>query len=107
MFLIEPPEAPGRLEVLETGSRWVRVGWGAPYSGHAPITHYVVQFREDDGSPALWNNVTVGGSARTAQLGALKPASTYKLRLIAVNEVGAGAPSDPTLAFTLQEGINL
>ncbi|XP_067002094.2 cell adhesion molecule Dscam1 [Anabrus simplex] len=99
----EPPEAPARVEVLETGSRWVSVAWGAPYSGHAPITHYIVQFREEEGGSSGWNNVTVGGGARTARLGALKPATSYKLRLVAVNEVGAGVPSEPTLALTLQE----
>ncbi|XP_047000635.1 Down syndrome cell adhesion molecule-like protein Dscam2 [Schistocerca americana] len=99
----EPPESPGRVEVLETNSRWVNVAWGTPYSGHAPISHYIVQFQEEDSSLNVWNNVTVGGSARTARLGGLKPATAYKLRLVAVNEVGPSAPSDPTTAYTLQE----
>ncbi|GLH10491.1 Protein sidekick [Gryllus bimaculatus] len=97
----EPPEAPERVEVIETGSRWVSVAWRAPYSGHAPINYYVVQFREEGSS--VWNNVTVGGAARTARIGALKPASSYTLRLLAVNEVGAGAPSEGTDVLTLQE----
>ncbi|XP_069681715.1 cell adhesion molecule Dscam1-like isoform X3 [Periplaneta americana] len=103
----EPPEAPGRVEVQEVGSRWVSVSWGAPYSGHAPISHYVVQFREEEptlgGGMSSWNNVTVGGSIRKARLGALRPATSYRLRLLAVNEVGAGPPSEATLALTLQE----
>ncbi|PSN41375.1 Down syndrome cell adhesion molecule-like protein 1 [Blattella germanica] len=75
--------------------------------GHAPISHYVVQFREEEptlgGGMGSWNNVTVGGSIRKARLGALRPATSYKLRLLAVNEVGAGPPSEPTLALTSQE----
>jgi hypothetical protein len=108
VIISEPPEAPGRVEVQEVGSRWVSVSWGAPYSGHAPISHYVVQFREEEptlgGGMSSWNNVTVGGNIRSARMGTLRPATSYKLRLLAVNEVGAGPPSEPTLAVTLQEG---
>ncbi|CAG2062105.1 unnamed protein product [Timema podura] len=100
---LEPPEAPGRVEVLEVASRWVSVAWGAPYSGHAPISHYVVQFREDELGDSPWSNVTVGGGSRTARLGALRPATSYTIRLLAVNDVGAGPPSESTMAVTLQE----
>nr|CAD7425865.1 unnamed protein product [Timema monikensis] len=99
----EPPEAPGRVEVLEVASRWVSVAWGAPYSGHAPISHYVVQFHEDELGDSPWSNVTVGGGSRTARLGALRPATSYTIRLLAVNDVGAGPPSESTMAVTLQE----
>jgi hypothetical protein len=51
-----------------------------------------------------WKNVTVGGSIHKAQLVALRPATSYKLRLLAVNEVGTGPPSETTVAITLQEG---
>nr|CAD7572862.1 unnamed protein product [Timema californicum] len=100
---MEPPEAPGRVEVLEVASRWVSVAWGAPYSGHAPISHYVVQFHEDELGDSPWSNVTVGGGSRTARLGALRPATSYTIRLLAVNDVGAGPPSESTMAVTLQE----
>nr|CAD7393491.1 unnamed protein product [Timema cristinae] len=101
----EPPEAPGRVEVLEVASRWVSVAWGAPYSGHAPISHYVVQFHEDELGDSPWSNVTVGGGSRTARLGALRPATSYTIRLLAVNDVGAGPPSESTMAVTLQEDV--
>jgi hypothetical protein len=90
------------------GSRWVSVSWGALYSCHAPISHYIVQFCEKEptlgGGMSSWNNVTVGGSIHKARLGALRPATSYKLRLLAVNEVGTGPPSEPTIAITSQEG---
>lgn len=108
VIISEPPEAPGRVDVQEVGSRWVSVSWGAPYSAHAPISHYVIQFREEEttlgGGMSSWNNVTVGGNIHKARLGTLRPATSYKLRLLAVNEVGAGPPSESTLALTLQEG---
>lgn len=108
MLIPEPPEAPGRLEVQKVGSQWVSVSWGTPYSGHTPISHYVVQFREEEptlsGGMSSWNNVTVGGNVHNTRLGALRPATSYELRLVALNEVGAGPPSEPSHAVTLQEG---
>lgn len=53
---------------------------------------------------SLWSNLTVTGSARTARLGFLRPATAYSIRLLAVNEVGSGPPSELTSAVTLQEG---
>lgn len=71
-------------------------------------SHYVIQFHEEEttlgGGMSSWNNVTVGGNIHKARLGTLRPATSYKLRLLAVNEVGAGPPSESTLALTLQEG---
>ncbi|XP_039276469.1 Down syndrome cell adhesion molecule-like protein Dscam2 [Nilaparvata lugens] len=98
----EPPEAPTRVEVVEVGSRWLSMRWAPPTPGlSAPITQYVVQFQED--SSLQWANVTVGGNLHSTKLNALVPATVYTLRLIAVNQVGAGPPSHTTHAVTLQE----
>lgn len=98
----EPPEAPEKLEIVEVGSRWFNVRWSPPIGMHSPITEYLVQFQEEGG--IQWNNVTIGSSSHTARLSGLKPATPYMLRLLAVNEVGAGPPCPSTSAITLQEG---
>ena len=90
-IFIETPEAPGGLEIEDVGSRWINV------------THYVVQFREEDGLGS-WGNVTVTGSATSARINSLRPAVNYVVRLLAVNEVGSGPPTDIVSASTLQEG---
>ncbi|XP_054278015.1 cell adhesion molecule Dscam2-like [Macrosteles quadrilineatus] len=97
----EPPDSPERLEVVEVGSRWLNVRWSPPISSHTTITQYLVQFQEEGGGS--WGNVTVGGNTHSARLSGLTPATHYNLRLLAVNEVGAGAPSSSTTAITLQE----
>ncbi|KAF4525975.1 hypothetical protein B566_EDAN000766, partial [Ephemera danica] len=108
-------EAPSRVSLMETGSRSLTLSWSAPYSGHAAISHYVVQYREQlatlpasnvvPSSPeSAWHNVTAGGGARSARIAALRPATAYLLRVVAVNEVGAGPASHPPLlAVTTQE----
>ncbi|RZF32964.1 hypothetical protein LSTR_LSTR000834 [Laodelphax striatellus] len=97
----EPPEAPSRVEVVEVGSRWLSMRWASPNPGVSPVTQYIVQFQED--SSLQWNNVTVSGNIHSTKLNALSPATVYTVRLVAVNEVGAGLPSHTTHAVTLQE----
>ncbi|XP_065340090.1 cell adhesion molecule Dscam1-like isoform X3 [Cloeon dipterum] len=111
----EPPESPNGIVLQEALSRSITIGWSAPYSGHAAISHYVVQYREQQttlpassGIPmspeSVWQNATVGSEARSARISGLRPATAYLLRVMAVNEVGLGAPSHPALlALTTQE----
>ncbi|XP_039277671.1 Down syndrome cell adhesion molecule-like protein Dscam2 [Nilaparvata lugens] len=94
----EPPLAPRSVEVVEVGSRWLSVRWAAASS---PVTHFLVQFQEET-SPA-WNNVTVSGSTHSAHLSALAPSTAYAIRVVAINDVGAGPPSAAIDAVTLQE----
>ncbi|XP_059473437.1 cell adhesion molecule Dscam2-like isoform X4 [Neocloeon triangulifer] len=111
----EPPESPTGVALQEATSRSITIGWSAPYSGHAAISHYVVQYREQHttlpasisppNSPeSTWQNATVGSDVRNARVSGLRPATAYLLRVMAVNEVGLGAPSQPALlALTTQE----
>ncbi|KAJ8871661.1 hypothetical protein PR048_027988 [Dryococelus australis] len=100
----EPPEAPEDVEIQEVGSRWLNVAWGPPFSSHAPISHYVLQFQA--GAGGAWSNVTTGGSARSARLAGLRPSTSYVVRLLAVNEVGISPASKAVAATTLQEGLS-
>ncbi|XP_063231783.1 cell adhesion molecule Dscam2-like [Bacillus rossius redtenbacheri] len=95
----EPPEAPHGARIQEVGSRWASVAWGG--GPEPPALHYVVRYRAGGDTP--WNNVTVDGGSRAVRLGGLRPATTYLVRVLAVNEVGAG-PAGEVLRFTtLQE----
>lgn len=85
------------------GSRWLSLRWAPPLSAHAAVSHYLVQYQQEDGDGG-WKNVTINGNAHTARLGGLEPASRYTLRLMAGNEVGTSTPSKTTTAITLQEG---
>ncbi|XP_071450798.1 cell adhesion molecule Dscam2-like [Hetaerina americana] len=132
----EPPQSPGRPEVLEVGSRWANIEWTPStsslypmvtppaYSPNSPmvqspastppVLHYILQYRMND--EVSWNNLTVsnmvgadrGGISgrdlmQKAKISSLRPASRYRLRVIAVNEVGLGPPSTETTLVTTQE----
>jgi hypothetical protein len=50
MFLIflpppEPPDPPVSLEVVEVGSRAVRLSWQPPFDGHSKLIGYTVQYK--------------------------------------------------------------
>lgn len=42
----EPPDRPVDLRALEVGSRSVTLTWALSYGGNAPISSYVVQYRD-------------------------------------------------------------
>jgi len=75
-------------------------------SRHERPFRYVVQYRPvaSDESPKSWHNVSVNAGQLTTQLEPLSPATPHQIRVLAVNEVGAGPPSEEVLARTLQEG---
>ncbi|XP_039276122.1 Down syndrome cell adhesion molecule-like protein Dscam2 [Nilaparvata lugens] len=96
----EPPGAPRNLDVMEVGSRWLSIRW-LPPSGVTPTSQFLVQFQND--AATLWNNITVNGNTHTAHVSALIPLTVYFLRVIAINDVGSGLPSEIIRAVTLQE----
>ncbi|XP_015187903.1 PREDICTED: Down syndrome cell adhesion molecule-like protein Dscam2 isoform X4 [Polistes dominula] len=60
----ERPDPPASLEVIEIGSRSIRLLWKKAFDGNNPIRNYVIQYRSlshginDDWSPAKTHNVT-------------------------------------------------
>ncbi|XP_043491862.1 Down syndrome cell adhesion molecule-like protein Dscam2 isoform X4 [Polistes fuscatus] len=60
----ERPDPPASLEVIEIGSRSIRLLWKKAFDGNSPIRNYVIQYRSlshginDDWNPAKTHNVT-------------------------------------------------
>ncbi|XP_075215282.1 cell adhesion molecule Dscam2-like [Lycorma delicatula] len=94
----EPPEAPSNVEVVEVGSRWLSLRWTPSAS---PVKQYLVQFQDE--ATNIWNNITVGGNTHSAHLSALLPSTVYAVRVLGLNDIGAGLPSNVISASTLQE----
>jgi hypothetical protein len=44
-FSLEPPDPPVNLEVVEVGSRAVRLSWRPPFDGHSKLIGYTVQYK--------------------------------------------------------------
>ncbi|XP_076279934.1 Down syndrome cell adhesion molecule 3 isoform X5 [Lasioglossum baleicum] len=129
----ERPDPPASLEVIEIGSRSIRLLWKRAFDGNSPIRNYVIQYRSlnhgltDDWNPAKTHNVTyTPGSSSTgnpihptqnglspfeaasenqevALVGGLHPAVTYTFRIFAINSIDVSAPTDAVVAKTQEE----
>lgn len=64
LLLTERPDPPAGLEVIEIGSRSIRLLWKRSFDGNSPIRNYVIQYRSlshgmaDDWNPVKTHNVT-------------------------------------------------
>nr|CAD7193823.1 unnamed protein product [Timema douglasi] len=119
--------APGRpqdLRVLDCGSRRVKLAWLDPTDDRSPILQYIVQYQQE--SPSLlsahftsieltvpvWRRPVVrihlsanwqtmaAGTELFATISGLQPATHYKFRVVAENELGAGEPSENIVVRT-------
>lgn len=101
LVVVEPPDPPRDLAVSEGGSHSHRLRWAVGFDGNTPVTSYLVQVKNESSS---WedNSVVVNGDEQSALVLGLSPAVAYQARVIAINEVGRGRPSD-TISFTTAE----
>lgn len=115
LLFTERPDPPAGLEVIEIGSRSIRLLWKRSFDGNSPIRNYVIQYRSlghgmaDDWNPVKTHNVTYtpgssnsGNSIHPTQNGSsthssgsisrfsiCPPSATYiNSRLIAVRDHG-------------------
>lgn len=93
------------MKVLDKSGRSVQLSWAAPYDGNSPIKRYVIEYKISKGS---WetdiDRVLVPGSQQNvAGVFNLRPATTYHLRIVAENEIGASDPSDTVTIITAEE----
>jgi len=64
LYFTERPDPPAGLEVIEIGSRSIRLLWKRAFDGNSPIRNYVIQYRSlshgmtDDWNPVKTHNVT-------------------------------------------------
>ncbi|XP_069693341.1 cell adhesion molecule Dscam2-like isoform X2 [Periplaneta americana] len=101
---LQVQDAPGRpqdLRVVDTGSRRVQLAWLAPIDDRSPVLQYVVQYQPESSTHISegWQNV-IAGTDLTAMVTGLLPATMYRLRVLAENELGEGEPSEPVMLRT-------
>ncbi|CAB4062778.1 DSCAM [Lepeophtheirus salmonis] len=82
--VVESPEPPSSVHITELSSRSINLAWYPAYDGNSPVLHW------------WWREYGY-------QLGGLRPYTEYNMRVMSVNEVGAGDPSEVITAVTLQE----
>ncbi|XP_069798679.1 neurofascin-like [Narcine bancroftii] len=97
--LKDRPAPPRDLELTDPEDRSIRLTWIPGDDNNSPITEFIVQYEESKYEPRKWHNLTrIPGNINSAVL-QLAPYVNYQFRVIAVNEVGEGAPSMPSERF--------
>lgn len=107
--MVAPPATPpmpqataGPTDELDAGQ--VLIAWDEPADGGRPITHYAVQQADAplaDGTHPEW---VVAGTAESRELtvSSLRGRTVRQFRVVAVNDVGEGAPS-PAVIVTVPD----
>jgi hypothetical protein len=85
------PYPPTGVTLTSPSADHLRVSWVAPANtGGAPIVNYTVQFAATILGP--WSSVSAG-AAHTTTLSGLSASTSYLIRVVAWNSVGASSPS--------------
>ncbi|XP_047102318.1 twitchin isoform X3 [Schistocerca piceifrons] len=92
----DEPSKPNNVEVVDWDKDHADLKWTKPENdGGAPITGYVIEFKEKFGKDWQTGKV-LDGDITAATIDGLKEGTQYEFRIRAVNKAGPGEPSDAT-----------
>ncbi|VDK68030.1 unnamed protein product, partial [Onchocerca ochengi] len=104
--VINVPSKPLHLTAFNITSHSVMLKWEKAEDNGSPVTNYIIERRTADIN--RWRNV---GKCKSKQYEFLAddlyPNESYSFRIVAVNEVGEGAPSSVVDIVTLNESTEL
>ncbi|KAJ8262276.1 hypothetical protein GJAV_G00164580 [Gymnothorax javanicus] len=106
-----PPGPPGGVKVEEVMEKAVKLVWSSGTDNHSPISKYTIQYRDSYSlDPDEWKNATtippnVEGNEETATVVELIPWTEYEFRVIAINTLGTGNPSNPSPKIRTLEAV--
>ncbi|XP_024860580.1 receptor-type tyrosine-protein phosphatase F isoform X11 [Kryptolebias marmoratus] len=90
------PKPPTSLTVTETTATSVTLTWDS--GNPEPVSYYMIQYKAKSSDNGFQE---VEGVATTRySIGGLSPYSDYEFRVMAVNNIGRGPPSDPVESRT-------
>ncbi|XP_060762520.1 receptor-type tyrosine-protein phosphatase F isoform X4 [Neoarius graeffei] len=93
------PKPPTSLTVTETTATSITLTWDSGNS--EPVSYYMIQYRSKASDSSYQE---VDGVATTRySIGGLSPYSEYEFRVMAVNNIGRGPPSDPVETRTSEQ----
>nr|XP_015202743.1 PREDICTED: neural cell adhesion molecule L1-like protein isoform X14 [Lepisosteus oculatus] len=96
LIVLDVPDPPVELALSDHKNRSVKLKWDPGDSHNSPITEFIVEYEETRWEPGKWKElVRVPGNHASALL-KLHGHLDYQFRVLAVNEVGRGQPSEPT-----------
>ncbi|KAJ8400197.1 hypothetical protein AAFF_G00398910 [Aldrovandia affinis] len=90
------PEPPKDLELSDPSERSVKLTWIPGDDNHSPITHFLVQYEEDQWESGKWQDLSNHSGTINSVILKLSPFVNYQSRVIAINAVGPSRPSRPS-----------
>lgn len=94
------------MSVLNITSRSVTLKWSRAFNGNSPIKWYRLVYEQDAGGEVFVSTKEeiVDGDKNHTHLQNLQPVTSYRLSLMAHNEIGSSGDSEVITITTLEEG---
>ncbi|XP_023034507.1 Down syndrome cell adhesion molecule-like protein Dscam2 isoform X1 [Drosophila willistoni] len=123
----ERPDTPSNLEIFEVGSRTVKLSWRRPFDGNSPVLSYLVQYQalkylqshaSLGAAGGNWSgmnviNVSLPSTSisrsydsdlrESAIVAGLTPATTFLIRMQAINEIERSSYTEAIVLKTQEE----
>ncbi|XP_053193293.1 protein sidekick-1-like [Scomber japonicus] len=103
----ERPQPPRKLSVPQDGveSRQLRLHWVTGGSGSSPLRYFTLQIKELPSGDWTTHSADIPHNLTTWTVERLKPFTSYKLRMLATNDVGDSLLSKETEAVTTLQDV--
>jgi hypothetical protein len=113
LLVQQAPETPSAITAHALSPNSVQITWTRPFDGNAPLLHYRIEHQPltPDHLTGAWatspdvKNVLqlLAPDSESSTLTSLNASCTYKIRLTAVNSIGASSPTTAVLITTFDE----
>uniref|UniRef100_A0A8C1IU41 Sidekick cell adhesion molecule 1a n=1 Tax=Cyprinus carpio TaxID=7962 RepID=A0A8C1IU41_CYPCA len=103
----ERPQPPRQLRVPQehVQSRKLQLNWVPGGDGSSPVRYFTLQTRELPNGDWLTHSSTISHNYTSWEVDRLKPFTSYKLRMMATNDVGDSKYSQETDAITTLQDV--
>ncbi|XP_011331013.2 Down syndrome cell adhesion molecule-like protein Dscam2 isoform X5 [Ooceraea biroi] len=93
LLVQEPPQPPNAIETAMVASRSINVKWQHKSQDTSEVTKYILEYKEGEGGTWEKQELTGPPLPYAALIDNLKPATRYKIRVIAEGPAGRSVPS--------------
>ncbi|XP_030646363.1 LOW QUALITY PROTEIN: protein sidekick-1 [Chanos chanos] len=103
----ERPQPPKKLSAPqdEVQSRRLRLSWTPGEDGSSPVRYFTLQTRELPEGEWITHSSAISHNCTSWEVDRLKPFTSYKLRMMATNDVGDSEYSQETDAITTLQDV--
>ena len=109
----QPPSSP-QISLSQVQDREITFSWNPGNDGYAPLRYHIVQYSENNG-PWIQVPEQVDPTVTSYTVKYLKPFTSYKFRIQAVNDIGPSGWSDesnitktlPSAPSSMVEGVKV